>query len=136
MRIARNKFLVEVSEQFVHPKIKGLDFIDADFNPKALATKVGRIHSLPISIGSEFKYDVPLIVGDDVVFNHLVCQNRNKFAENIFFARYDTIFAVIREGVLIPLEDAMFCEKIIEPDTNVGGFHAYGKRSEERRVGK
>ena len=129
MRVARNKFLVEVSDQFVRPNIKGLNFIDTDYNPKILATKIGRVHSLPISVGQEFRYDVKLEVGDEIVFNHLICQTRNKFSENIFFANYHSIFAVIREEVLIPLEDSMFCEKIMEPNIEIGCFKVNGSVS-------
>lgn len=121
-KVARNKFLIEVNDQFVRPNIKGLDFIDTDFNPKVLATKTGRIYCLPISIGQEFRYDIKLEIGDEVVFNHLVCNNRNKFSDTIFFGNYNLIFAVIRDGVLIPLEDAMFLEKIIEVGDVIGGF--------------
>lgn len=129
MRVARNKFLVEVSEQFVTPKIKGLEFIDADFNPKVLATKVGKIHSLPICISSEHRNDVKLEVGDEIIFNHLTCQNRNKFSENIFFCQYYNIYGLIKDGELKPLEDVFFCTKIIEPDTNFAGFNIPGKVS-------
>lgn len=131
MRIARNKFLVEVNDQFVRPNIKGLEFIDTDFNPKVLATKVGRIHSLPICVGAEYKYELKLNVGDEIVFNHLVCQDRNKFSENIFFCQYYNIYGVIRDGELIPLEDVFFCTKIVEPDVNLGGFNIPGKVSDK-----
>lgn len=129
MLIARNKFLVEVDNQFSNPKIKGLEFIDTDYNPKALATKTGRIHSLPIAISSDFKYDIKLNVGDGVVFNHIVCQDRNKYSDKLFFCNYHNIFAKIENEILIPLEDAIFCEKIIEPDFVVGCFVAKGKVS-------
>ncbi len=129
MRVARNKFLVEVNGQFVHPNIKGLEFIDSDYNPKVLATKVGRIHSLPICVGVEHKYELKLNIGDDVVFNHLVCQDRNKFSQNIFFCQYYNIYARIQEGELQPLEDVFFCSKIVEPDINFGGFNIPGKVS-------
>lgn len=133
MRVARNKFLVEVGDQFVRPNIKGLEFIDTDYNPKVLATKVGRIHSLPIMIGSEYKYEVKLSVGDEIVFNHMVCQDRNKFSSNIFFCQYYNIFARITDGQLEPLEDVFFCNKIVEPDTTFPGFvipgHVSGKHA-------
>lgn len=129
MRVARNKFLVEVSDQFVRPNIKGLEFIDTDYNPKILATKVGIIHSLPICIGVEHKYELKLEVGDKVVFNHLVCQDRNKFSENIFFCQYYNIYARIHDSEMKPLEDVFFCTKIVEPDVNLGGFNIPGKVS-------
>ena len=128
-KVARNKFLIEVNDQFVRPNIRGLDFIDTDFNPRALATKTGKICCLPISIGQEFRYDVELKVGDEVVFNHLVCSDKNKFSDTIFFANYNLIFAVIRDGVLIPLEDSMFLEKIIDVGAEIGCFKVPDKVS-------
>lgn len=129
MRVARNKFLIEVNDQFVRPNIKGLEFIDTDYNPKVLATKFGRIVCLPISVGQEFRYDVKLEIGDEVVFNHLVCNDRNKYSDTKFFGNYNLIFAVIREGVLIPLEDSMFLEKIIEVGAEIGCFKVPDKVS-------
>lgn len=129
MRVARNKFLVEVSDQFVRPNINGLEFIDTDYNPKVLATKFGRIHSLPICVGQEHKYELKLNVGDDIVFNHLVCQDRNKFSQNIFFCQYYNIYGRIQYGNLQPLEDVFFCTKIVEPDVEIGCFKIPGKVS-------
>lgn len=122
MRVARNKFLVEVSGQYVRSGIKGIEFIDTDFNPKSLTTMIGRIKCLPISVGQEFKYDVKLVEGDEVVFNHLVCLNKNKFSDTLYFCNYHFIYAVIRDSRLIPLEDILFCEKIVDVGLDLGGF--------------
>jgi co-chaperonin GroES (HSP10) len=132
MRIAKNTFLVEVDEQFVSPVINGLKFIiDSDFHPKVLATKVGRIHSLPICIGEDYKYDNPLQIADNVIFNHTVCQNNKKFEENVFFCAYYNIYAKINDGSLEPLEDVFFAEKVVEADKNVGGFEVKGRVSDK-----
>lgn len=123
MRVARNTFLVEVDEQFVSPVINGLKLIiDSDFHPKVLATKVGRIHTLPVAIGSEYKNDSSLQVGDTIVFSHLVCQDNKRFSENVFFCAYHNIYAKIENNELLPLEDVLFCDRIIGPDSNIGGM--------------
>lgn len=130
MRVAKNKFLVEVSDQFVRPNISGLDFIDTDYNPKILATKIGRIHTLPITLDDTYHYDIKLNVGDEVVFNHLVCQDRNKFQNNIFFCDYFNIFARLNDwNELQPLEEVIFCEKIIDKGKDIGCFKVPDKVS-------
>lgn len=132
MRVSKNKFLVEVDEQFVIPKINGIDFfVDTDYNPKALATKTGRIHTLPITVTEDFIYDNKLNVGDRVVFSHLVCQKINRFAENVFFCSYHNIYAKVMVGELQPLEDIFFCEKMKMPDTVIGAFTKEGEVSDK-----
>lgn len=131
MRVAPDKFLVEVNDQFVRPNIKGLEFIDTDFHPKALATKTGIIHTLPVSVGHQYKYDIKLNVGDEVVFNHLVCQKINKFSDKLFYCDYFNIFAMIVNDELVPLEEVIFCEKIVETDVNVGFFNVKGMVSDK-----
>ena len=130
MRVAKNTFLVEVDEQFVSPVINGFKLIiDSDFNPRVLATKIGRIHTLPVSVAPEYKYDNKLQVSDTVIFNHNVCQNNKKFAENIFFCDYFNVFAKVIDSEIQPLEDVLFCEKLIFPDRNIGGMEIKGKVS-------
>ncbi len=131
MRVSKDKFLVKVNDQFVRPKIAGLDFIDTDYNPKILATKIGKIHTLPITMSDEYHYHIKLKVGDEVVFNHMVCQDRNKFQENIFFCDYFNIYAIISEGKITPLEETIFCEKIMEPNIEIGCLKVAGKVSDK-----
>lgn len=131
MRISKNNFLVQVDSQFQKPNIPGFDFIDTDFNPKALATKIGRIYALPIYVGEEYKYDVKLKEGDLVVFNHIVCDDKNKIENNIFLCAYYNIYAKIDDGKIIPLEDTIFCEKIIDSGIEIGCFKVEGKVSDK-----
>lgn len=132
MHVAKNKFLVEVNDQFVRQNIPGLTFIDTDYNPKLLSTKVGRIHSLPIRMDDRFKYDVKLDVGDDVVFDHLVCQDLNKFSDTVFFCEYFNIYAKIIDGAIVPLEEFLFCEKTVESGVEIGCFNVPSYVSDKR----
>jgi len=125
MLVSKNNFLVEVDSQFVQPSVKGF-FIDTDFNPRLLATRIGRIHSGSIRIDKPNVYDVPLNIGDEVVFGHNVCQKNNKVSENVFRCAYHAIFAKIEDGCVLPVEDIIFCEPIREPDVNIGGFEVKG----------
>lgn len=120
--------MVHVDSQFVQLKVKGW-FIDTDFNPKLLATKVGRIQALPVTMTAPYVYDIPLNVGDTVLFNHNVCQKKNKVAENSFLCGYHAMFAKVSKDRVSPLEDIMFCEPVVEPDKNIGGFVIKGKVS-------
>lgn len=125
MLVSKNNFLVEVDSQFVQPAIKGF-FVDTDFNPRLLATKIGRIHSGTIRIDKPNIYDVPLNVGDEVVFGHNVCQKNNKVSENVFRCAYHAIFAKIQGGEILPVEEIIFCEPIREPNSNMGAFQISG----------
>lgn len=131
MKIARNMFLVQVDDQFVRPAIKGF-FIDTDYNPKKLATRIGVIKTCPIGISDDYLYDNKLSEGDEVVFSHLVCQKENKFSETVFFCDYMHIYAKIVKGRLLPLENVLFCTPIKEDDKNIGGMVISGKVSDKR----
>jgi co-chaperonin GroES (HSP10) len=126
-------FLIEVKNQFVRPNIEGF-FIDTDYNPKVLATKIGTIVALPIGISDEYEYDIKLEVGDTIVFNHTTCQNVNRYKDNQFFCEYFSIFAKIEGGAIIPLEKTLFCLPFKEPNRNIGGIEITGEISKEKCV--
>lgn len=129
MLVAKNNFLVKVDSQFVPSPVKGF-FVDTDFNPRLLATKIGTIHTGTIGI-TEGKYENKLVVGNTVVFGHNVCQNINRMAENVFRCPYHDIFAKIVHGKLQPLEGNIFCLPVKDPDKNLGGFVIPGKVSDK-----
>lgn len=128
MLVSKNNFLVEVDSQFVQMIAKGF-FIDTDFNPRLLATKIGRISAGSVRVEKPNIYDVPLNIGDVVVFGHNVCQKKNKVSENVFRCAYHAIFAKIEGDEICPLEEIIFCEPIREPDTKMGNFEIKGKVS-------
>jgi co-chaperonin GroES (HSP10) len=133
MRVSKDTFLVEVQDQFQRPNIAGFDFIDTDYNPKLLATKIGKIHTLPITLTTSdaVPHNIKLEVGDTVVFNHMVCQDKNKFQENIFFCDYFNIYALILDDKVFPLEEVFFAEPIIENGVDIGCFHVEDKVSDK-----
>lgn len=111
-----------MDSQFEKINIPGFDFfLDTDFNPKKLATRIGRIHTLPVSVEG-FIYDCPLSVGDVVVFNHLVTQKNMRIDGNLFKCPYFNIYAKIENEKIIPLEDVFFSSPVLESEFNVGGF--------------
>jgi len=129
--VSKNNFLVEVDSQFVQTIAEGF-FIDTDFNPKLLSTKIGKIHAESIGVLPPNKYETKLNLGDTVVFGHNVCQKKNKVAENIFRCPYHAIFARIDDLEIIPLEDIFFCDPIKEEDKNIGGFIVKGSVSNKK----
>lgn len=134
MRVRRDTFLVEVSNQFIQPNIPGFDFIDTVFNPKLLATKIGVIHTLPICMSDQYIYDNELKEGDVVVFNHIVCQKENKFTDTLFFCDYFNIYAKVWEGIITPLEDVFFSEPIIDKGKSIGCFNVPDKVSDKKAL--
>lgn len=136
MKVSKDNFLISVESQFTKLKIGDMDFfLDTDYNPKRLATIIGKIVALPIQITDQWINDVPLSEGDTVVFNRLVCQNKNKVKENEFYCAYYHIYAKVTD-IIQPLEDVMFCEPIVEPDTMVGQFEVKGNVSSVRATVK
>lgn len=135
MRIKRNMFLIEVDSQYEKVGIDNF-FLDTDYRKKELATKIGRIVALPVSIDEEYLNDVPLNEGDTVLFNHTVTQDVNKYKGNTFYCDYFSIFAKIEEGyradVITPIEKAMFCYPLKDSDKDFGGVVIPGKISAER----
>lgn len=126
MKVAKDNFLVSVDSQFTKLKIGELDFfLDTDYNPKRLATTIGKIIACPVRITDQWINDIELKEGDTIIFNRLVCQNKNKVKENEFYCAYHSIYAKVMDKIEC-LEDAMFCEPIIEPDTMVGQFEVKG----------
>ena len=129
MKVAKDTFFIEVGSQFVFPKIGGIEFwIDTDYNPKRLATIIGKIHSTSIRITDKFIYDIKINEGDIVVVNRLVCQDRNKVSDNIFMCAYHHIYARITDTI-VPLEDVLFCEPICDDDYLVGQIKMNGQVS-------
>lgn len=130
MLVSKNNFLVEVDSQFVQMVAKGF-FVDTDFNPRLLATKIGRISAGSVKVEAPNLYDVPLNIDDVVLFGHNVCQKKNKVSENVFRCAYHAVFAKIVDKEIVPVEDIIFCEPIREPDTNIGGFEIKGSTSKK-----
>lgn len=132
MRVAKNTFLIEVDEQFVRPVIGGIKlFVDTDFNPRVLSTRIGKINTLPIALDEDYKYDIKLEVGDEVVFSHLVCQSKNRFFGNKFFCRYHNIYTKVVNDNFEVMEDIIFCEKMFDAGIEIGDFKVAGKVSEK-----
>jgi hypothetical protein len=130
MKVSKNNFFIQVDSQFAYPKIGGETFyVDTDYNPRRLSTVIGKIHSLPICVTDQYKYELKLNEGDTVIFNRLVTQTKNKVFDNVFRSQYPQIYAKIQGETLTPLEDVLFCQPIIESDYKVGEIEVKGQVS-------
>jgi co-chaperonin GroES (HSP10) len=83
-------------------------------------------------MSDKFKCDVKLSVGDIVVFDHLVCQDMNKFSDTVFFCEYFNIFAKIDGDDLVPIEEFLFCEPIVDGGMQIGCFNVPSSISDKR----
>jgi hypothetical protein len=111
MIVKRNTYLIEVSDKFEFP-----NFSFQSGTPFAIDTKwadikhqfkkhIGVVSSLPVRITEKYFKEYPLNMGDTVFFSHLVCEDKNKYTANQYYAEHFFIFAKIIDNVLIPLDE-------------------------------
>lgn len=114
MKVKADTFLIKVT-QTTNNRI-GNFIIDTDYNKYNHAVQIGEVTHLPITITPQYKYDNVINVGDTIIFHHFVVQpdHKIKAMENIYKCEYFHIYAIIKQGELIPIEDAIFVEPIEE----------------------
>lgn len=126
MKVAKNTFLIHVHGD----RNSALDVvgangekltIDTDYNKYKHTVQIGTIYACPVKITDEYTNDTPLSDGDVVLFHHFVCQQDHKMniGENIYRAEYFHLYAKVLNGEVIPLEDAIFVEPILEDESNM-----------------
>lgn len=141
MLVQRDTLLIEVDSPHKDGLAVGDTKIitDTDYNRYDHSRQIGRVHSKSIQITKQYLYDVPLEVGDEVVFHHFVCQPDHKvpFGENIFRCEYFHLYAKIEEGKIMPLEDVIFVDPILEPESNmfIGSFQIKPHRENLKQQG-
>ncbi len=126
MKVAADIFLVQVTDSknsFI--KIKGINgeslSVDTDYNKTKHSVQIGKIFATPIAITNKYENDTPINVGDVVVFHHFVCMPDHKMPieSNIFRAEYFHIYGKIENDTIMPIEDVIFVEPILEPKENM-----------------
>lgn len=123
MLVQRDTLLIEVDS----PHKDGISvgdtkiIIDTDYNRYDHSRQIGKIHTKSIQITKQYLNDVPLEIGDEVVFHHFVCQPDHKmpFGKNVYRCEYFHLYAKIVEGKIMPLEDVIFVDPILEPEENM-----------------
>jgi co-chaperonin GroES (HSP10) len=118
VKVQADTFLIKV-EKTINNRIGNL-IVDTDYNKYNHAVQEGVVFALPIKITPQYKYDIPLEVGDNVVFHHFVVQPDHKIPmDMVYRCEYFHIYGVIREGELMAIEDAIFVEPIKENDSEL-----------------
>lgn len=125
MKVAKDTFLIQVESAKKSTDVVGITgnklIVDTDYNKFKHSTMIGRIYAQSIQITSQYLYDTPLNVGDEVVLHHFVCQPDHKIEafENVYRAEYFNIYAKIVNEMMEPLEDAIFVEPIKEKEEDL-----------------
>lgn len=123
MLVQKDTLLIEVDSPFKDGLAVGDSKIltDTDYNRFDHSRQIGKIHTKSIQITKQYLYDVPLEIGDEVVFHHFVCQPDHKmpFGDNVYRCEYFHLYAKIEGDKVMPLEDVIFVDPILEPEKNM-----------------
>jgi co-chaperonin GroES (HSP10) len=92
-------------------------WLDTEIDRARNARQYGTVKSVPENLNrfKRFKDEVDIKEGDKIWFHHFVVEESSKidlFGENVYMLPYEQIFAVEREGELLPTNDFVF----IKPD--------------------
>lgn len=133
MRLLNDHYFIEADYEDTY-RLKGTTlklWVDPDFNKYEHAVQCGIVHSLPMRVSKRRRlpngdwtgfYDhTPLKVGDKVYFHHLVVDPRQEYktdGKKVYLAHHRDIYAVVRDGKILILEDWVFSEKITEAEEN------------------
>ena len=127
MLVATDTFLIQIDNALEeNVGIKGINGkeikLDTDYNTFDHSCRIGKIYACPVSITPQYSNDTKLSVGDTVVFHHFVANpdhHVNIHPGNIYRSEYFHIYGILKENILIPIEDAIFVEPILEPEENL-----------------
>lgn len=143
MKLASDTFLIKVNTPVKSDSgIKGINGssikIDTDFNKYNYSQQIGTIHTLPIFITDKYHNDTEINVGDTVVFHHFVCQKDHlvDHIQNLYRLEYFHIYAMIKENEIIPIEDVIFVEPIMEKEEDIRMGSLQVKSKPELLVGQ
>lgn len=97
-------------------------WLDTEIDRMRNARQYGIVHSVPENIDKYKRFDdgVELTNGDKIYFHHFVVEPDSKFqlfGETVYKLPYEQIFAVEREGKIIPLNQFVFVKP--EPKISV-----------------
>ena len=139
MLVATDTFLIQIENALEENMgITGVDGkqikLDTDYNTFDHSCRIGKIFACPVSISQQYSNDTKLSVGDTVIFHHFVTMpdhHVNIAPGNIYRSEYFHIYAKLGSYTemknntwsdhtyIIPIEDAIFVEPILEPEENM-----------------
>lgn len=127
MQLIKNTFLLTIDAELHRTtKIKGINgkylTLDTDTDKHRYATQIGLICHVPASIGAEFNCDTPLKENDVICFHFHVSQQKHAIRienKEYFKCPYFEIWCKIENETIIPLEDYIFVEPILESEDDL-----------------
>lgn len=127
MKVAVDTFLIQVEQAVIsNLNITGLNgkkiAIDTDYNRHSHSCRIGKVFACPIGISAEYSNDLVIEKGDTVVMHHFVACDDHYVPiapGNIYRAEYFHIYGILKDNKLMPLEDVIFVEPIMEPESNM-----------------
>ena len=91
--------------------------LDLDLDAEELATQIATIEFIPLKKEKQWKYDTELNRGDIVLCHFHVIREKNEIIidDNVYYrCLYVNLWAKIVDEKIVPLEDYIFVEPIIE----------------------
>ncbi len=127
MQLIKDTFLIKANPELNHTtKIVGHNgecvVIDAECNKFEHATQLAEIAYAPATVDSKYRYDVKLNKGDIVFIHYHQVQPKNAVSvngEELYKCPYFQIWCKIENEKLIPLEEYIFVEPILEPESDL-----------------
>jgi len=125
MELIKNVFLISADKDLNSKvKIGGKSlFVDRDFDKYRYSTQIGEVFSCPKKIDEkEFINDTAINNGDIVIFHHFVCQPNNLVivgGKELYKCEFYNLWAKIENQKITPIEDFIFVEPILEPESNL-----------------
>ena len=124
MKVIKDTFLIRADRDLNRTtKVKGHDgnylVIDADVNEFEHATQIGTVGHVPEIIDIKYRYDTPIFENDVIIFHYHVTQSKHAIeinGEQFFKCPYFQIWCKIENETIVPLEDFIFVEPIMESE--------------------
>lgn len=127
MEVLKDTFFIKADKdanKFID--LKGHDgnplMVDTDIERFKHSVKIGVVAKAPIFVSDEFFNAKDIVPGTTVLVHHHVVQPEKLIVvdgEEFYRVDYFQIFAYIKDGVIIPVEQFLFCEPILEPEENL-----------------
>lgn len=121
MKPIRNEFLITTYNDSDELNLIGLDgkplIIPKRFNPLHHTSQYGTIYEIPFEFDERSIDTKNLKVGDKIFFHYLVCEEINKIVVGeleLYSCSYDQIWAKIEGEQLVPLDEVLFAQHIID----------------------
>jgi co-chaperonin GroES (HSP10) len=127
MRLIKDTFFIKADKDLnKYLSLKGLEgqplIIDTDLEKFTHSCKIGVLSHVPLEIDQQFSGGCVLKKGDTILFHHHVVQDCNKVSideQELYRAEFFQIFAKVENDRIIPVENFIFVEPILEPEENL-----------------